>query len=182
MFDCLGEETKMKKKLSSLMVLAVVLALLPAGQLQAKAPQLKAETTHTPGAQFEFPYLQGWAGTFTEGPFPGGSTIEWWFDVTTWTAWDELTDPTAPPLPNASQYTMIVRIYDSANPETRTLLLETLEHGTTTLANTTWRANGVVTEAYGDFSGWVGRSVHERGEFIMGPEGPVSGTSSFRIN
>jgi hypothetical protein len=175
------EESIMGRRILIVVVLAVGLALVPAGLAQAKAP-LRGETDHWPGTCFEGPYLQAWEGTISVGDFDGW--IEWWIDVETWTAWDELTDPAQPPLPNASHYTMKVLIYDD-EPETcadSNPVLATLEHGTTTLANTTWRANGVVTEANGFFSGWDGRRVHESGEFIMGPTGPVSGVSIFRIN
>jgi hypothetical protein len=157
-----------------LVVSAVLLALLPAGLAQANAP-LRGNTAHTPGTGFDYPYLEAW-----EGPISGdvNGWIEWWIDVETWTAWPYIL--AGEPLPNASHYTMKVKIYDS---EGGALVLETLERGTTTLANTTWRANGVVT--YADttlFPGWEGRRVHERGTFTMGADGPEEGTSSFRIN
>lgn len=164
----------MKKFGSLLVVAAVALALLPAGLAQAKSPQLKVTTFHTPGTEFAYPYLEAW-----EGPVSGDidGWIEWWIDVESWTAWDEIL--AEEPLPNASHYTVIARIYEY---EDGPLLLETLEHGTTTLANTTWRANGVVTKASQEFASWIGRNVHESGEFTMGPMGPVEGTSDFRIN
>jgi hypothetical protein len=83
----------------------------------------------------------------------------------------------------ASQYEMIVEIWDVYPGGT--LLLATMEHGTTTMANTRWRANGQVTfVAEGSaFDGWDGRSVHERGRFVTDAAGaPLSGTSIFRLN
>ena len=159
-----------------LVVLLVMLALLPAGLAQAKS-QVRGTTAHTPGTSgFEgplSPYLETWEGTIS-GDIEG--RIEWWIDVRTWTAWPYIL--AEEPLPNATHYTQKVKIYDAEG-----LVLETLEHGTTTLANTTWRANGVVTFARkgSNFDGWEGRRVHESGDFIMGPDGPVSGMSLFRI-
>jgi hypothetical protein len=164
----------MKRLISMLAVAGLLLALLPAGLAQAKAP-LQGTSAHTPGTDFVYPYLEAW-----EGPIDGDieGWIEWWIDVETWTAWPYiLAGETSP---NASHYTMKVKIYDS---EGGSLLVETLERGTTTLANTTWRANGVVT--YADetlFPGWEGRRVHESGHFIMGATGPLEGTSTFRLN
>ena len=155
-------------------VAAVLLALLPVGLAQAMAP-LRSTTDHTPGTSgFDGPYLEVWEGTIS-GDIEG--QIEWWIDVRTWTAWPYII--AEEPLPNASHYTMVVKIYDPNG----TLVMETLEHGTTTSANTTWRANGVVTYADPElFPGWEGRRVHESGDFIMGANGPESGTSIFRLN
>lgn len=165
---------KMKRLSSMLVVSALLLALLPAGMALAKAP-LRSTTDHTPGTGgLEYPLLNAWEGTIS-GDIDG--TIEWWIDVTTWTAWPYIL--AREPLPNASHYTMVVKIYDGDEH----LIMETMEHGTTTTANTTWRANGVVTYADpGLFPGWQGRRVHESGDFIMGENGPVSGTSLFRVN
>jgi hypothetical protein len=169
-----GKDTRMKRLSSMLVMAAVLLALLPASLALANAPS-QSTTTHTPGTGFVYPYLEVWEGPI-EGDIDGW--IEWWIDVETWTAWPYIV--ALEPPPNASHYTMVVKIYDS---EGGTLILETLEHGTTTMANTTWRANGTVT--YADetvFPGWEGRRVHESGTFTMGPTGPVEGTSIFRIN
>ncbi len=163
------------RRLGSLLVVsALLLALLPAGLAQAKAP-LRSETTHTPGTEFVPPYLQAW-----EGPISGdiNGWIEWWIDVETWTAWPYIL--AGDPPPNVSHYTMKVKVYDR---DGGTLILETLERGTTTMANTSWRANGTVIYAHpGLFPGWEGRRVHEKGRFVVGVGGPESGWSSFRVN
>jgi hypothetical protein len=165
-----------RRLLVLVVALTVAMAMgIPAGAAKP-APSLSGTTIHTPGAgPIDLPYFQAWVGTISIGD--EDFDIEWWFDVNTWTAWPPV--PLVLP-PNASQYTMKVMVFD----EEGTKVLETLEHGTTTIANTTWRANGKVVYAEGFFDGWLGRRVHESGEFIMHPSGlfPVSGVSSFRIN
>ncbi len=161
----------MKRSSSLLVALTVVLVLLPAGLAQATSP-LQGETTHTlvVPPQFDGVYMLAWQGTIS-GDING--SIEWWIDTTTWTAFPEPKNPA-----QASHYTMKVKIYDSQG----VLLLETREHGTTTVANTSWRANGVVVYADSShFPGWEGRSVHERGDFTMAVF-PWQGTSSLRLN
>ena len=160
------------RRFGSLILLgALVMALLPAAPALAKEP-LQAETTHTLSDLYEVDgFLLGWTGTI-EGDING--YIEWWFEAATWTF---LTKPDSPA--QASHYTHKVLIYDEPGG---TLILETLENGTTTMANTTWRANGVVT--YADpilFPGWEGRKVHESGSFSIAVL-PWEGTSSFRLN
>jgi len=66
------------------------------------------------------------------------------------------------------------------------LLLAGDEAGSTTLRhyiNSIWRANGTVTEAYGEFADWKGRHVHDGGNVDWGDEDtPASGEGIFRIN
>lgn len=166
----------MKRLSVLLLVAALALVMLSAVPAHAKEP-LRAETTHEFVGLVEFPYMLGWTGEIT-GDIDG--CIEWWFDLRTWTP----ADPESPA--QASHYEMVVTIYDSTweSGQQRCegeLLLETLERGTTTMANTTWRANGVVTTANGAFSHWLGRQVHESGEFVATVD-PWTGTSLFRIN
>ncbi len=162
--------------LAAALTLATAMAI-PAGAAKP-GPLLQGTTSHTPGSDFNYPYLEAWEGPITIGDFNGW--IEWWINVETWTAWPYVTaEPPLPP-PNASHYEMMVLIF--AEEGDGDPILVTMEHGTTTLANTTWRANGWVETASGYFSGWEGRRVHESGEFVMGPTAPVSGTSIFRIN
>ena len=170
------------KKFGRLLVLALlaVVALLPVGLAQSKGP-VRSETTHTPGTGFEYPMLEAWEGPIT-GDIDGW--IEWWIDVETWTAWPSVSTGQLPP--NASHYTHEVRIYNQEE-EPRILILKTTEHGTTTMANTSWRANGEVVFANPEFlpdglPDLVGRRVHESGRFTVGPTGPIDGTSIFRIN
>jgi hypothetical protein len=167
-----------RRLLVLVVALTVAMAMaIPAGAAKP-APSLSGTSHHDAGGgdiglpDFQF---QAWEGTISFGDEV--FDIEWWFDVNTWTAW--------PPVfgefpPNASQYTMEVRVFDKDGKT----VLRTLEHGTTTIANLTWRANGKVVHAEGFFEGWEGRRVHESGVFVMHDSGffPVSGDSSFRIN
>jgi len=161
------------RKLGALLLLgALTVALLPAAPALAKKP-LQAETEHTLDLTNTVVdgYLLAWVGTI-DGDIDGH--IEWWIELATWTA---VTNPDSPA--QASHYTMKTVIYDEPGG---TLILETLENGTTTMANTSWRANGVVT--YADpilFPGWDGRKVHERGHFSVDVF-PWEGTSTFRLN
>ncbi len=170
-------EVRIMKRFGVFMAFAAVMALMPTGLAEGKRP-LQSDTTHTPGTEFVYPYLQTWEGPITGGLIDEGETgwIEWWTDVETWTAWPYLVAEA--PLPNATHYEYEVRIYTEKGGD---LILKAASHGTTTLANTTWRANGVVVEAP-DHPDLVGRRVHESGRFLMGPEGPISGNSIFRIN
>ncbi len=162
------------KKLGALILLgALTVALLPAAPALANKP-LQGETTHTLDLTNTVVdgYLLAWVGTI-DGDIDG--CIEWWIELATWT---NITKPDSPA--QASHYTMETRIYDECGG---TLILETLERGTTTMANSpSWRANGVVT--YADealFPGWEGRRVHERGHFSVDVF-PWEGTSTFRLN
>ena len=160
------------KRLGSLLVLTLLITLLPAGPTLAQSP-LRAETSHVLVVPpvFDGDHMLAW-----QGPISGdiNGWIEWWIDTTTWTTFPEPTNPA-----QASHYTMTTKIYDAPGG---TLILETLEHGTTTTANWTWRANGVVL--YADpilFPGWEGRRVHESGETNTDVF-PWTGTSDFRLN
>jgi hypothetical protein len=165
------ETIKMRRLFSLILLSALIVALLPAAPALAKEP-LQAETTHTlDTTQVVDGYLLAWAGSI-DGDIVGH--IEWWIELATWTA---VTNPDSPA--QATHYTQKVLIYDERGG---TLILQTLESGTTTMANTSWRANGVVT--YADpilFPGWEGRRVHESGRFSVDVF-PWEGTSTFRIN
>lgn len=165
------------RKLGALLLLgALTVALLPAAPALAKSP-LQAETTHTLDLTNTVVdgYLLAWVGTI-DGDIEG--CIEWWIEVATWT---DTTKPGSPA--QASHYTGMTRIYElGACGVEDDLILETLERGTTTMANTSWRENGVVTYADEDlFPGWEGRRVHQRGRFSVDVF-PYEGTSTFRLN
>lgn len=156
----------MRRIVALLAAMTLVMAL--PGVAHAKAP-LQATTIHTLAMNAEDgAYVLAWTGTIS-GDISG--TIEWWIDTTTWTA---MLNPDSPA--QASHYTMKTKVYSGD-----LLILETLEDGTTTMANQTWRANGVVTYADEElFPGWEGRRVHERGEFYLTV--PWTGNSTFRVN
>lgn len=172
------------RKLGALILLAALtVALLPAGAALAQEP-LRADTDHNLVVPpvFDGDYMLGWEGTIT-GDIEG--CIQWWFDTTTWTSFPEPKNPA-----QASHYTektLIYAVVDGAC--TDTLILETLERGTTTMANMSWRSNGVVVFADSTlFPGWEDRRVHQSGTFDMEfhPElgFPIwgEGTSTFRLN
>ena len=158
------------KRTLTLLLAVTLLAALPVAAAQADAP-VRSTTSHDlvfPPV-FDGDYMLAWQGTIS-GDIEG--TIEWWIDTTTWTA---MLRPDSPA--QASHYSMKTVIKDGEGA----LLIETLEKGTTTMANQTWRANGVVTKAYGDYAHLAGRQVHERGEFRTDVF-PWKGDSTFRIN
>jgi hypothetical protein len=175
----------MKRLSVLLLVAALALTLLSAVPAHAKEP-LRATTTHEQpiGPVMDFPYLLGWVGGIHDDI---DGCIEWWIDVRTWTAWPYILAELPPP--NATHYTEKVEIYNTPWVPGQQqcvggeadLLLRTLGQGTTTMANTTWRANGVVVKANGAFSHWLGRRVHESGQFDVTTT-PWAGTSLFRIN
>ncbi|MCL1587317.1 MAG: hypothetical protein M3092_02780 [Actinomycetia bacterium] len=161
------------RRLGALLLLgALTVALLPAAPALAKNP-LQAETEYTLDLTNTVVdgYLLAWVGTI-DGDIEG--CIEWWIELATWT---NITKPDSPA--QAGHYTMKTLIYDECGG---TLILETRESGTTTMANTSWRTNGVVT--YADpilFPDWDGRRVHEGGRFSVDVF-PWEGTSAFRLN
>ena len=55
----------------------------------------------------------------------------------------------------------------------------TIRHG----KNSIWRSNGIVTGASDDFVDWIGRRVHQEGQFTwLEPGIPDHGTGTFRVN
>lgn len=168
------------RKVGALFSLAVLtLALLPAAPALAQKPH-RADTAHELAVpRFDGDYMLAWEGTIT-GDISG--CVQWWLDTTTWTTFPVPKNPAV-----ASHYMAKTLVFDGECGESR-IILETLERGTTTMANMSWRSNGVVVSAdSGLFPGWVGRSVHERGRFDMtfGSDGLPNwgeGTSTFRVN
>ena len=158
------------KRLTPIIAALALLIALPAGVASAKSP-LRAETTHVLAVPpvMDGVWMLAWTGTVS-GDIEG--TIEWWIDTTTWTA---ALKPDSPA--KASHYVMKTVVRCGGD-----VILETLERGTTTMANQTWRANGSVI--YADpvlFPGWQGRQVHESGEFQTATF-PWTGSSTFRVN
>lgn len=63
------------------------------------------------------------------------------------------------------------------------ILLLGYDFGQTNIANSRYRMNGVVEEAFGDFAAWQGYTVHMSGEIIWsGPGVPHYAPGIFRIN
>jgi hypothetical protein len=167
------------KKLSfSLLALAVILALLPAGIAQAKTP-LRATTAYEFVAPLGIVDGEGraliWQGTIA-GDING--VIKWWAPPE-----DKVTG-------QALHYTLRMEVWSS---DESLLLLAADQSGSTTVRhgkNSNWRETGVVTEASEEFAMWLGRRVYESGTFtwqvIDTPGGPLTipeaGTSIFRIN
>lgn len=159
----------MKRTLTLLAAMTLVVAI-PVGMAQAKAP-VRADTTHVLVVPpvMDGDYMLAWQGDIT-GDIVG--TVQWWIDTTTWTT---MLKPDSPA--QASHYSAKTVIMDGNGD----VLIETLERGTTTMANETWRANGTVTIANGEFAHLLGRRVHEQGTFSTDVF-PWTGTSTFRIN
>jgi hypothetical protein len=172
------ETTEMRKLGALILLAALTVALLPAGTALAQKPT-RATTTHDLAVApvVEGDYKLAWQGTIT-GDING--CIQWWTDITTWTV---ITKPTSPA--QASHYTEKTVVFEGPCGTSR-IILETLERGTTTMANMSWRSNGVVVAA--DNPDWVGRSVHQRGTFEMtfdeesGLPNWGEGKSTFRLN
>ena len=112
--------------------------------------------------------LLGWKGTIS-GDIEG--VIQWWMVIPMSTTGQ------------ASHFESRFEIWNAAETE---LLLAGDDAGTTTARhgkNSVWRANGIVTEAYGEFENWNGRRVHEGGHFTWAAPGlPDHGDGTFRIN
>lgn len=63
------------------------------------------------------------------------------------------------------------------------VLLSGQDQGTVTLSNATYRLNGSVEEANGDFSTWLDRKVHMNGDIEFYPSGaPHFAPGTFRLN
>ncbi len=159
----------MRKRLAIALVL--VLALIPLGMAQAKTP-LRGELTYTFAGhlgQFDSEgRLLGWQGTIS-GDING--VIKWWMVV---------------PFKATGQASHFEDRFEIWNADETILLLAGEEAGTTTVRhgkNSNWRANGIVTEASPGFEEWIGRHVHEGGNFIWAAPGlPSHGWGAFRVN
>ena len=162
-----------RKRLSVvLLALSVLLAVLPAGAAQAGSPMKGVTEYEFVGHLGTPPDSAGrelaWQGTIS-GDIVG--TIEWW------------TCPPVPPIPTgqASHYSERVIITTSEG----FLVIEDTGSTTTRHAkNSTWRTNGVVTEASEGYESWIGRRVHASGHFTWVIPGllPAAGSGIFRLN
>lgn len=111
--------------------------------------------------------LLGWEGTIS-GDIEG--IIQWWMVIPMATTGQ------------VSHYDDLCVILDSEGE----LLLAIDEAGSTTVRhgkNSIWRTNGTVTDASEEFEAWLGRHVHEGGNFTWAAPGvPDHGVGIFRIN
>jgi hypothetical protein len=161
---------QMRKRL--LFILLIILILIPTGIAQAKKPFRISTEYYFVGHLGIFDAemrLLGWQGTVS-GDIEG--VIKWWMVV---------------PFKYSGQVNHFEARWEIWNIEETDLLLAGEEFGSTTDRpgkNGVWRANGVVTEAHEDYNEWVGRQMHDGGEFIWVIPGllPSNGWGEFRIN
>jgi hypothetical protein len=163
----------MKKRL--VIVLALILVLIPTGMALAEkpAPSLTGTTEYAfVGHLGEFDpegRLLVWRGTIS-GDING--VMLWWMVV---------------PFKEVGQTTHFVARWEIWNLNETVMLLAGDEAGTTTVRhykNSIWRANGIVTEASGNFADWKDRQMHDGGNVDWGeaPPASASGEGTFRIN
>ena len=113
--------------------------------------------------------LLGWVGTIS-GDIEG--VMKWWVAV---------------PFKETGQASHVVerwKILDGDEPDAVLLLAGVDKGGTTTChqRNTSWRANGIVTEASEEFEDYIGSQMHESGNFTWAaPDLPDHGTGKFRV-
>lgn len=157
----------MRKLILVLVILVLLVALLPAAAVIAKAP-LRGETTYDFLAEVYRGKFVFWIGEVT-GDDIEGEII--WFG-----------DPLGiVPTGQASHYDMGWEIWDGD-----VLLLAGESSGTTTARhgkNSNWRTNGNVVYAHDDFKEWLGRNSHMSGHFTwLAPGLPKDGDGILRIN
>ncbi len=166
----------MKRFRFLLLTIALILALVPTGMVQAQksAPSLTGTINYWLVAhlgQFDAEgRLLVWEGTIT-GDIEG--VMKWWFVLGGG-------PPNMPGTAHVSFYEARWEIFDSAGD----LVLAGESAGVTARPpgkDGIWTGNGKVTEAYGDFEDWNGRQSYESGSVIWAPF-PFYGTGIFRIN
>jgi hypothetical protein len=160
----------MKKSICLLLALGVIAALVPVGMAAAKkpAPKLEGITEYFLVLDLTDPEkidAEGralvWEGTIS-GDIEG--VIQWWV-----------------PWPPSTHYDDRCVILDEAKEN---VLLDVLESGSTTYRDDKdpiWRTNGVVVDASGKYTAWIGRQTHADGDAKM-LEMPPCGTGTFRVN
>jgi hypothetical protein len=166
-------KTRMKKliSISTIPVLALTLLLVLgtvlADDSEKPAPSLTGTTDYDFVGHLGIVVdgrLLAWEGTIS-GDIEG--VIQYWMEPMTITG-------------QSSHYSDRFEIWNS---DMTVLLLAGDEEGTTTVRhgkNSVWRANGIVTEAYGEFEDWIGRQTYEGGNVNW--DFPYSGEGIFRIN
>jgi predicted phosphoadenosine phosphosulfate sulfurtransferase len=163
----------MKKSICLLLTLPLILALASAGMTETDKPA----PTLTGTTEYDFVGYLGqfdaagrllaWQGTIS-GDIEG--VIQWWLAVPMATT------------RQVSHYDDRWVILDGEGD----VLLAGDEAGSTTVRQgetSLWRTNGTVTEASEEFENWLGRQVHEEGEFTWAAPGvPDHGWGTFRAN
>jgi hypothetical protein len=161
--------------LALLLVLGTVLSDGAAAQAKKPAPSLTGTTEYDfvghLGIFDAEGRLLGWIGTIS-GDIEG--VIHWWVvlpmkttgQITHWVSrWEIWSDD---PLQENSEAVLLLAGDDAGTNIVR--------HE----KNSIWRANGIVTEAYGEFQDWIGRQVHEDGNLNW--DFPYWGSGIFRVN
>ena len=160
----------MRKRLFIALILILMLVPTFVAQADKPAPSLRCTTEYDfVGHHGVFDgegRLLAWEGTIS-GDIEG--VIQWWM-VVPFTITGQV-----------SHFEARWEIWDGDE-----LLLAGDEAGTTTNRpgkTGVWRANGIVTEASPEFEDWLGRHVHDGGEFEWeAPALPDYGWGTFRIN
>ena len=160
----------MKKRLFIALILILMLVPTFIAQAHKPAPSLRCTTEYAfVGGLGEFDTegrLLAWEGTIS-GDIDG--VIKWWMVV---------------PFTLTGQVSHFVARWEIWDGDD--LILAGDEAGTTTDRpgkNGVWRAHGIVTEAIPEFEDWIGRHVHDGGEFEWAaPDLPDFGWGEFRIN
>ena len=160
----------MRKRFFIALILILMLVPTFVAQADKPAPSLRCTTEY---------YFVGHLGVFDpekgllawEGTISGDieGVIQWWMVM-------------GPVTGQVTHFEARWEIWDGDD-----LLLAGDEAGTTTNRpgkTGVWRANGIVTEASERFEDWLGRHVHDGGEFIwvIPGEFPSHGWGEFRIN
>jgi hypothetical protein len=172
----------MRRMFGALLVLAFIIALTPAGAVQAKKPLIGTMDLEYnmlwPGPQADIP---DWVGTITIDGAEYGMTF---FCTGSGKAFDDFLKG------QVHFFEEIWVIYDwtTFDFETQVLdygeiLLWGYDVGQTNIQNSNYHMNGNVEMAIVDFAAWAGRSVHMSGEILwLAPGVPQYAPGVFRAN
>ena len=158
------------------------------GTFKDEAPASLAKPAPSLRAATEYFFVAGYGITDDDGrvlcwqgPISGdiNGIIQWWMF---------LDGPNAPNTGQVGHHAggrfAIWDVDPLENPVEALLLLAGSDEESTTVRhgkNSVWRANGIVTEAYGEFEDWIGRHVYESGT-VYWDTSPISGDGIFSIN
>ncbi len=194
------ENSKMKKKLLTVLLVVSILTLLPVISVQAKKPLGTMDLTYNQAWLKPQPLIPDWVGTITfdidnDGIgeeygmlfFAIGSGKEFddflkgkvHFFEEIWVIYD-LQSKVFPPLPEGNAEKWSYWLPDNNPAE---LVLWGYDKGQTNIQNSKYRMNGNIEEAFGAFSMWMGHNVHMSGIIEwLGPGVPDKAPGIFRIN